>query len=189
MKIKNDNLEKKSKTKKAASAPDHKVIKNKSTIIVNPNLTMKEGVQKALSKKSQENNIPLFILECVYERGINEWRTTSNKTPEQFAFERVNSFISGGYAYEVDNDLSPIMEVVRKKIIDKKQYNFAVSTGQQAYNLGQKYYKMAKQASGTKRKRVFIAVASRYFRKARKLGFQAKNNKPSSLDAKIMGSV
>ena len=50
---------------------------------------------------------PTSILEEVYRRGIITWdeQEHSPKTPEQYAFERVNSFIAGGYAYRLDSDL------------------------------------------------------------------------------------
>lgn len=59
----------------------------------------------SLYKKSSQSDIPISILEEVYRRGLIMWDETSNKTQEQYAFDRVNSFISGGFAAELDEDL------------------------------------------------------------------------------------
>lgn len=56
---------------------------------------------QALYKKSQQSNIPFSTLEEVYMRGYNN--VLENK--EQNGFNRVNSFIAGGEAMFVDNDL------------------------------------------------------------------------------------
>lgn len=59
----------------------------------------------SLYKKSQKSGISTDILEEVYRRGHNTWSEVFGGTPEQFAFDRVNSFISGGFAAELDEDL------------------------------------------------------------------------------------
>jgi len=59
----------------------------------------------SLYKKSQQSGYPTNILEEVYQRGVMSWEESTNKTPEQYAFDRVNSFISNGLAAEIDEDL------------------------------------------------------------------------------------
>ena len=59
----------------------------------------------SLYKKSQQSGYPTSILEEVYNRGVISWEESTNKTPEQYAFDRINSFISGGLASEIDEDL------------------------------------------------------------------------------------
>jgi len=59
----------------------------------------------SLYKKSQKSGIPTNILETVYYRGYNIWNESFGQTPEQFAFDRVNSFIAGGFAADLDDDL------------------------------------------------------------------------------------
>jgi hypothetical protein len=59
----------------------------------------------SLYKKSQQSGYPTNILEEVYQRGVMSWERSTNKTPEQYAFDRVNSFISNGLAAEIDEDL------------------------------------------------------------------------------------
>lgn len=59
----------------------------------------------SLYKKSQQSGYPTNILEEVYQRGVISWEKSTNKTPEQYAFDRVNSFISDGLAAEIDEDL------------------------------------------------------------------------------------
>lgn len=59
----------------------------------------------SLYKKSQKSGISTDILEEVYRRGYSIWNESFGQTAEQFAFDRVNSFISGGFAAELDEDL------------------------------------------------------------------------------------
>ena len=59
----------------------------------------------SLYKKSQKSGISTDILEEVYRRGYNTWSEVFGGTPEQFAFDRVNSFVAGGFAAELDEDL------------------------------------------------------------------------------------
>jgi hypothetical protein len=59
----------------------------------------------SLYKKSQKSGIPTNILETVYYRGYKIWNESFGQTPEQFAFDRVNSFIAGGFAADLDDDL------------------------------------------------------------------------------------
>jgi len=53
----------------------------------------------SLYKKSEQSDIPFDTLKEVYQRGYND------SMSEQVAFNRVNSFISGGAAMEIDKDL------------------------------------------------------------------------------------
>jgi hypothetical protein len=59
----------------------------------------------SLYKKSQKSGIPTNVLETVYYRGYKIWNESFGQTPEQFAFDRVNSFIAGGFAADLDDDL------------------------------------------------------------------------------------
>jgi hypothetical protein len=62
-------------------------------------------VKNSLYKKSKNSGIPVNILEEVYVRGYNLWNENFKGTREQFAFDRVNSFIAGGFAADLDSDL------------------------------------------------------------------------------------
>ncbi len=74
-------------------------------------------IVESLQKKAAKSGIDLSILEEVFKRGLSSWNPyiCKNSTQEQWAFARVNSFISEGKAAELDADLS---EVVKKKKID-----------------------------------------------------------------------
>ena len=50
----------------------------------------------SIYKKSQKSGISTDILEEVYRRGYRIWNESFGQTADQFAFDRVNSFISGG---------------------------------------------------------------------------------------------
>jgi hypothetical protein len=60
-------------------------------------------VYKALKKKSDKSRFPLGILKKVWDRGYAAWKTghVPGTTPQQWAFARVNSFITGGRTTEV----------------------------------------------------------------------------------------
>jgi lambda repressor-like predicted transcriptional regulator len=66
-------------------------------------LSEKETV--ALYKKSKQSGYSFDTLQEVYRRGYLTWDLHLNESPEQFAFNRVNSFIAGGKASELDQDL------------------------------------------------------------------------------------
>lgn len=66
---------------------------------------LSDKIALALYDKSKKSGFPLGILEQVYHRGVASYDATSNKTPEQKAFERVNSFIANGMARRLDKDL------------------------------------------------------------------------------------
>jgi hypothetical protein len=59
----------------------------------------------ALYKKSQSSGYSTGILEEVYRRGYNIWDESFTGNADQFGFDRVNSFIAGGFAAELDSDL------------------------------------------------------------------------------------
>ena len=62
--------------------------------------------QSALQEKAEKSGITLEILEQVYERGLDSYQESETITAEQWAFARVNSFISGGKnTIEEDADL------------------------------------------------------------------------------------
>lgn len=59
----------------------------------------------SLYKKSQNSGYSVDILEEVYRRGYNCWTEAFGGNPDSFAFDRVNSFIAGGFAEMLDEDL------------------------------------------------------------------------------------
>lgn len=64
---------------------------------------MSEQALKALIEKAVEQDVPVDILIDVYQRGfLEEGRQID---PDQNGFNRVNSFLSGGKALDLDRDL------------------------------------------------------------------------------------
>lgn len=59
----------------------------------------------SLYKKSSNSGISVDILEEVYRRGYSIWNEQFGGTADSFAFDRVNSFIAGGFAAQLDEDL------------------------------------------------------------------------------------
>lgn len=87
--------------KKYIFEPQQKVVEQLSESA----MTLSNKAQLSLYKKANHSGIPYYILEEVYKRGYNIWNENFGETPEKFAFDRVNSFISGGFAFELDEDL------------------------------------------------------------------------------------
>jgi hypothetical protein len=59
--------------------------------------------EASLLFKAIESGISIHALKEVFRRGLNDVR--ENKTPQQVAFDRVNSFINGGHATHLDSDI------------------------------------------------------------------------------------
>ncbi len=59
----------------------------------------------AIYKKSQTSGFSTDVLEEVYYRGYSIWNRSFRETPEQLGFGRINSFIAGGFAAQLDEDL------------------------------------------------------------------------------------
>lgn len=59
----------------------------------------------SLYKKSLNSGYSTGILEEVYCRGYFGWDESFDISPEQLGFDRVNSFIAGGFAAQLDEDL------------------------------------------------------------------------------------
>jgi hypothetical protein len=79
-----------------------------------------EEAADGLKKKSEKSGIPLGILKAVYRRGVAAWNSghRPGTTPQQWAFARVNSFITKGKGTwgGADKDLA---SRVRKESIDE----------------------------------------------------------------------
>ena len=83
-----------------------------------PELTIKAKL--SLYKKSQQSGIDVGTLEEVYSRGFNTWTRDDYRSPQQLGFDRVNSFISGGEAVVLDEDLREEVSNGEKIAKDKK---------------------------------------------------------------------
>ena len=71
--------------------------KNNEAFEIYKKETINEEIE-GLKNKSEKSGISYSILKQVYDRGIAAWRTghRPGTTPQQWAFARVNSFITGG---------------------------------------------------------------------------------------------
>ena len=65
-----------------------------------------------LQSKAARTEIPQYTLEQVFKRGYKALPLNSQLTREQYAMNRVNSFVAGGAAMVEDCDLLPIVERV-----------------------------------------------------------------------------
>lgn len=69
-------------------------------------MTLTDKQKLAIYKKSQISGVSTGILEEVYRRGYQLWNESFSGNAEQFGFDRINSFLAGGYAAELDADLT-----------------------------------------------------------------------------------
>ena len=63
------------------------------------------AVTVAIRRKSEKSGYDFDTLAEVYIRGVQSWNESSSADPTQHAFNRVNSFVSGGKAMRLDEDL------------------------------------------------------------------------------------
>lgn len=86
--------------------------------------------KRSLDEKACVAEVPVSILETVFRRGIATWlrEDIQHLTHQQYAFNRVNSFLAGGAAVELDSDLAEqvlmgedYMPEIESRIQDPKQ--------------------------------------------------------------------
>lgn len=64
------------------------------------------AVTVAIRRKSEKTGYDFETLAEVFIRGMQSWNENSSVDPTQHAFNRVNSFVSGGKAMRLDEDLA-----------------------------------------------------------------------------------
>lgn len=69
------------------------------------NFLITEAAEKTLNEKAEKYDVSVEVLLEVFNRGVDAWVEDCGKTCEQYAFNRVNSFLSGGMASKLDKDL------------------------------------------------------------------------------------
>jgi len=74
---------------------------------------LEKKTELVLQSKATRSNFPHEVIEQVYKRGFKALPLNTELTREQYAMNRVNSFIAGGAAMVEDCDLLPIVERVR----------------------------------------------------------------------------
>ena len=67
-----------------------------------------EKEQRAINEKADASGIDVQTLMAVFKRGRTAWTGDQppGKTPSQYGFDRLNSFINGGKAFKEDVDLA-----------------------------------------------------------------------------------
>ena len=84
--------------------------------------TISESAETSLKFKAFKAGISYDVIKEVYERGLADWNVDQTKqTAHQWAFARVNSFISNGKAADLDSDLSEACWKGYKAIGTKKK--------------------------------------------------------------------
>ena len=100
---------------------------------------------KGLVTKADKSGMPYSILKKVYDRGMAAWKTghRPGTTPQQWAFARVNSFVtkSSGTWGKADADLA---KQVRGEEVQEKRINLLNHHIKQEYTDRLDYLKQVK---------------------------------------------
>jgi len=83
----------------------------------NEEVELQEKIE-GLENKSEKSGVPYGILKKVYDRGMAAWKGghRPGTTPQQWAFARVNSFLTGGKTRTTaDADLWKKASAAKKK--------------------------------------------------------------------------
>ena len=75
-------------------------------------VVLEKKTELVLQSKATRSDFPQEVIEQVYKRGFKALPLNTELTREQYAMNRVNSFIAGGAAMVEDYDLLPIVERV-----------------------------------------------------------------------------
>jgi len=90
-------------------------------LLLHNDFLMKEEHRDALVKKAQKNGLPYTTLLEVFLRGLAASPIYGEKTAHQHAFERVNSFISGGHSRKkLDADIWESCQQIKVRRIKMK---------------------------------------------------------------------
>ena len=82
----------------------------------NEEVELQEKIE-GIENKSEKSGIPYGILKQVYDRGMAAWKGghRPGTTPQQWAFARINSFITKGKTYyTADADLAKKARAAKK---------------------------------------------------------------------------
>lgn len=82
---------------------------------------LSEKENKAIMEKAETSGIDYQTLLAVFNRGKTAYKqnTPPGKTPSQYAFDRLNSFISGGKAFKEDVDLAEQSKPTLRDVLSK----------------------------------------------------------------------
>ena len=89
-----------------------------------------------LVKKAKESGVSYGILKKVYDRGMAAWKTghRPGTTPQQWAFARVNSFLTGGKTQKTtDADLWKKAKASKKESIDEGEGKYKGETWEDGF--------------------------------------------------------
>lgn len=64
-----------------------------------------KSLSESLKRKSKNYNIPVQVVLEVFKRGVLAWDDSKKIDKTQCGFNRVNSFLAGGIARKLDEDL------------------------------------------------------------------------------------
>lgn len=81
------------------------ILYNRFLMLIQRQTMFEDHQLSGLIKLSEKKEVGLDLILEVYLRGALDWDESKNGDPNQYAFNRVNSFLSGGQAQQLDGDL------------------------------------------------------------------------------------
>jgi hypothetical protein len=109
-----------------------------------------------VSEKAESYDLPVEMLKEVYSRGLNDWDNSKPFTQDQWAFARLNSFLEGGRAFELDEDL----------ISEAKGFKITAKTPNKSLGrLARRKDSLGRQAKAELNKRLKARESSKYANK------------------------
>jgi len=82
-----------------------------------------------LEELAEDNDLDPSVLFEVFTRGLETWNKDMKITSEQYAFNRVHSFLNGGNAYYLDEDLLFSKGDIQEAFIRKMQIRTGILSG------------------------------------------------------------
>lgn len=82
-----------------------------------------------LEELAEDNDLDPSVLFEVFIRGVETWNKDMKITSEQYAFNRVHSFLNGGNAYYIDEDLLFSKGDIQEAFIRKMQIRTGILSG------------------------------------------------------------
>jgi hypothetical protein len=94
-------------------------------------INLNEKTIEGLKTKSKETGIPYSILKQVYDRGMGAYKSSHRPgtTPQQWAFARVNSFVTGGKTQKTTD--ADLWAKVDKSKVKKESFEMNEDYGQE----------------------------------------------------------
>ena len=81
----------------------------------------------ALAKKAEKSGVDIELVGEIFNRGWNTWTEETGVDQQQYAFARVNSFLSRGRAFNEDQDLQELSHKALDRYVTRASGEFSMA--------------------------------------------------------------